>query len=43
MSKNEDRESLPPFIRSWQQLYALVIANLILMIGLFWWFTEAFS
>ncbi len=41
--KEEEKEGLPPFVRSWRQLYGLVIANLILMILLFWWFTEAFS
>lgn len=45
-SKNEmedEQEGLPPFVRSWKQLYWLVAANLVALILLFAWFTNAFS
>jgi hypothetical protein len=39
----EKDKSLPPFIKSWQQLYWLVVANLVLMILLFYLFGEYFK
>ena len=33
----------PPFGRSWRLLYAIVLLNLALLIGLFYAFTKAFS
>jgi len=39
----EKDKSLPPFIKSWQQLYWLVVANLALMILLFYFFGEYFG
>ncbi|MFT4032500.1 MAG: hypothetical protein QM669_08765 [Siphonobacter sp.] len=43
MDLEKKEEGLPPFVRSWRQLYGIVIANLFLIILLFWWFTEALS
>jgi hypothetical protein len=39
----EKDKSLPPFINSWQQLYWLVVGNLVFMILLFYWFGEYFG
>jgi len=39
----EREDGLPPFVNSWRQLYALIIASLILLIGLFYWFTVTFQ
>lgn len=36
-------EEPPPFGGSWRLLYALVLLNLALLIGLFYAFTKAFS
>lgn len=41
MTKPQD--GLPPFVKSWPQLYALVIASLVLLIALFYWFTVTFE
>ena len=40
--KDKDK-SLPPFVKSWRQLYWLVVANLGLMILLFYLFSEYFQ
>ncbi|WP_262707816.1 hypothetical protein [Larkinella rosea] len=34
---------LPSFVRSWRQLYVLVIGSLLLEIILFYWFMASFS
>ncbi|WP_460674127.1 hypothetical protein [Larkinella ripae] len=34
---------LPSFVRSWRQLYLLVIGSLLLEIILFYWFMQYFS
>jgi hypothetical protein len=34
---------LPPFVRSWRQLYAIVIGSLVLEIVLFYGFMRYFS
>ncbi|WP_266367131.1 hypothetical protein [Tellurirhabdus rosea] len=34
---------LPPFVRSWRQLYSVVIGSLLLEIGLFYLFMRYFS
>lgn len=39
----EKDKSLPPFAKSWQQLYWLVVGNLALMILLFYLFGEYFG
>lgn len=33
----------PPFLSSWNKIYLFVIAELIILIALFYLFTEAFS
>ncbi len=33
---SEDHADLPPFVRSWPQLYAIVLGSLALEIGLFY-------
>ncbi len=33
----------PPFFKEWKSWYILVIGELILLIILFYWFTNAFS
>jgi hypothetical protein len=38
----ETEESAPLF-RNWVWWYALVLANLLLLIGLFYWFTKVFE
>ncbi|MBB6460549.1 MULTISPECIES: hypothetical protein [Flammeovirga] len=39
--KNENEK--PPVGKSWKQLYYIVIGELILLIGLFSWFSNAFN
>lgn len=34
---------LPPFIKTWRQMYAAVIGNLIFLMLLFYWITRYFS
>ena len=42
--QDEDpKAGLPPFVKSWGQLYALVLLELIGLIGLFYWFTKTFE
>ena len=36
-------DGLPPFARSWRQLYGLVIASLVAVIGFLAWFTAYFQ
>ena len=46
MTEREDppgAEEPPPFGGSWRTLYAIVLLNLVLLILLFYIFTEAFS
>ncbi|MCF2487347.1 hypothetical protein [Dyadobacter sp. CY347] len=38
-----DRDGLPPFVRSWKQLYQLLIGTLILLIVLFYLFMKHFQ
>ncbi len=40
---NKDHSDLPPFARSWPQLYAIVIGALVVEIILFYWIMAAFS
>lgn len=40
---NEDTRDLPPFARSWPQLYAIVIGALVVEIILFYWLMVYFS
>ncbi len=34
---------LPPFIKTWKQMYIAVMANLFFLILLFYWITQYFS
>lgn len=36
-------EDKPPFLGSWNKIYALVLGELIVMVALFYLFTKAFS
>ncbi|WP_169720083.1 hypothetical protein [Dyadobacter alkalitolerans] len=38
-----DRDGLPPFVKSWKQLYQLLIGTLILLIVLFYLFMKHFQ
>lgn len=40
MSLNEDK---PPIFKTWNQMYAFVLALHVVIIGLFYWFTKAFA
>ncbi|WP_221391306.1 hypothetical protein [Dyadobacter sp. NIV53] len=39
----QDRDGLPPFVKSWPQLYAMLIGTLILLIFLFYLFMTHFQ
>ena len=39
----ETVEEKPPILKSWNQLYAIVFLNLVLLVILFYIFTEYFS
>jgi hypothetical protein len=47
MNENEDnfqdRDGLPPFVKNWPQLYALLLATLVLLIILFYLFMNHFQ
>ncbi|MEZ4983920.1 MAG: hypothetical protein R2795_02590 [Saprospiraceae bacterium] len=38
-----DASEAPPFLQSWNQLYALVLILHALVIFLFYWFTHAYA
>ena len=43
---NDDQEStkeLPRIFKTWNQLYLFVIIQLIVLIGLFYWFSKSFD
>jgi len=40
---NDHNDDKAPLFKNWNQWYALVIAVLILLIGLFYFFTKQFS
>ena len=40
MAKSE--EDKPPFFKTWQGMYALVLGNLLFMILIFYWITASF-
>jgi len=42
-TEENPNEGLPPFVNTWKQLYGVVIAELVVLIGLFYWFTKAFE
>lgn len=43
IDKHSEEEELPPFFKTWKQMYIAVIANLFLMIALFYGFTKIFE
>jgi uncharacterized membrane protein len=40
---NDDRDQPPPFLGTWNRVYAAVLVCLAIMIGLFHAFTRAFN
>lgn len=42
-TSEDPREGLPPFVKSWPQLYAVVLTELVVLVGLFYWFSQAFA
>ncbi len=40
---DEVKNDPPPFLKSWKQLYAIVIGELVILIVLFYWITKFFS
>ena len=43
MALNNDEQTPPPFLKSWRNIYLLVIANLAVLILLFYLFTRAYQ
>ncbi|WP_177196943.1 hypothetical protein [Dyadobacter koreensis] len=41
--ENGREDGLPPFVSSWQQLYTLLIATLVILIALFYLFMTHFE
>ncbi len=41
--EHQEQEEAPPFFKRWSYLYAVVIAELALLICLFYWFSISFS
>ncbi len=39
----ENKESLPPIFSTWKQLYAVLVAYLVVLIILFYWFTVSYK
>ena len=42
-TEDNSTQGLPPFVKTWEQLYGVVITELVVLIGLFYWFTKAFE
>jgi hypothetical protein len=42
-SRKKNDEELPPFFRTWKQMYIAVLVNLVLTIILFYGFTKLFE
>ncbi|MEZ4775010.1 MAG: hypothetical protein R3D00_17635 [Bacteroidia bacterium] len=38
---NEELRKIVPFIKNWNTFYALVLGELVVLIGLFYWFSKA--
>lgn len=38
----ETQDEKPPFFQTWTQMYAFVLAFLVAMIGMLYWFSRAF-
>lgn len=39
----ENKEGLPPIFSTWKQLYTILVAYLIVLIILFYWFTISYK
>jgi hypothetical protein len=39
---NDENEGLPPFFKTWKQMYASLLVYLVALIGLFYWFSVVF-
>ncbi|MFT7581919.1 MAG: hypothetical protein ACI9MR_003600 [Myxococcota bacterium] len=42
-SARPDLDETPPLLGSWRNIYVVVIVNLLVLIGLFWALTEAYT
>jgi len=40
---SESLEGVPSFIKSWKQIYWFVIIELVVLIGVFYYFTKSFE
>lgn len=38
---DENPEGKPPFFKNWKGMYLLVLGNLVVMIALFYWISQA--
>ena len=43
MTEQDENDSLPPFVKSWRQLYLWVVLSLVLTIALLYLFGKYFS
>ncbi len=43
MTQEDENDSLPPFVKSWRQLYLWVVLSLVLTIALLYLFGKYFS
>jgi len=43
MNPKRDPEERPPILGSWERVYAVVIAWIVLLIILFFWFTKTWN
>ena len=43
MNAENPREGLPDFIKSWTQLYLLVVGNLLATMAFLYWLTKTFA
>lgn len=42
-AENAELREMFPFFKSWRSLYLFVLGELAVLIGLFYWFSQAFS
>ena len=41
--EEDENQGLPSLFKNWNQMYAFVLGELALLVGLFYWFTKAFE
>lgn len=41
--EEDEQQDLPAVFRSWNQFYAFVLIELGLLVGIFYWLTQAYS